>query len=156
MVQNPYQNYQNPYQKLMDDYYERQYGMQSKVNTGITWVQGIEGAKSIMLKSGETALLMDSEDDRLFIKTCDEIGKPTIRVFRLTEEVEQQNINNTIDTSSFVKKDEIYNIVLDILGGMANGSKRESVQPANGVQQQTTVQNTGNAVPSYQYQQPIQ
>lgn len=46
---------------------------------GITWVNGIEGAKAYQLAPNTTALLMDSEGSRFYIKTTDTSGMPTIR-----------------------------------------------------------------------------
>lgn len=149
--------YRNPYQRYMEDIYKGQMGYSaSDEPSGINWVQGIEGAKAVKLKPKQIELLMDSESDRLFIKSCDDIGKPSIRSFKLVEEDAEMVVRKDIpvpevDLSDYVKRDEIQNIVLEVLGGMAHG-KRESVQPINRPEQ-TTVQNAVNSTTQPQYYQ---
>jgi len=40
-------------------------------SNNILWVQGIEGAKAQQILPGNTLLLLDSEQDRFYIKSCD-------------------------------------------------------------------------------------
>lgn len=138
--------YRNPYQRYYDEYL----GINNK--RGINWVQGLEGAKSYNdIKPKETVLLMDSEDDRLFIKSCDEIGKPSIRIFRLTEEFEKpkevtKENNSNIDMSDYVKRDEIQNIIFDMIGGLNNVKEQsgEFVQSVDATEQQHPIQTEVN------------
>lgn len=58
---------------------------QSAPQNGIQWVQGIEGAKAFPVGAGQSALLMDSEESIFFIKTADQAGMPTLRVFDYSE-----------------------------------------------------------------------
>ena len=43
-------------------------------SNNIVWVQGIEGAKAQQITPGSTLLLLDSEQDRFYIKACDQYG----------------------------------------------------------------------------------
>lgn len=43
-------------------------------SNNILWVQGIEGAKAQQILPGNTLLLLDSEQDRFYIKACDQYG----------------------------------------------------------------------------------
>lgn len=54
-------------------------------NGGLVWVQGEAGAKSYLMAPGSTALLMDSEASRMYIKTTDAAGMPTMRTFEYKE-----------------------------------------------------------------------
>lgn len=57
---------------------------------GINWVQGKAGANSYFVSPGQTAQLMDSEDQVFYIKTVDASGMPLpLRTFRY-EEVKDQ------------------------------------------------------------------
>lgn len=56
-------------------------------NSGIQWVQGIEGAKAFPVNAGQSVLLMDSDSNCLYIKTADQTGMPTLRVFDYKERV---------------------------------------------------------------------
>lgn len=64
---------------------------QQAPKSGIRWCQGEAGAKAYQIPPGTSALLMDSEDLYLYIKTVDASGMPqALRKFRLTEETGQQ------------------------------------------------------------------
>jgi hypothetical protein len=117
--------YRNPYQRY-NDYLNNSY------SNGINWVQGVEGAKSFIIQPNEKVLLMDSEDDRLFVKMCDEIGKPSIRSFKLVEEVLESN--EKVNMNEYVKKEEIQGMILDILGGISNG-QGQVIQPNSNTEQ---------------------
>lgn len=68
--------YNNPYQPRVNP-------------NSITWVQGIEGAKAYQLLPNSNAILMDSESDVFYIKSSDNIGMCTLRIFDYKEQVEQ-------------------------------------------------------------------
>lgn len=53
--------------------------------TGINWVQGIGGAKAWMVAPGQTAFLMDSEGQTFYIKSADQTGMPTLKVYDFKE-----------------------------------------------------------------------
>ena len=87
-----YNNYQYPYNPQ-----------------GITWVQGIEGAKAFQLMPNTNTMLMDSENDGIFyIKICDSVGMCTLRTFKY-EEVAMQKRTDGIapDLTQYVTKSEL-------------------------------------------------
>jgi len=53
-------------------------------NTGITWVQGEAGAKSYMVAPNTTVQLWDSESQRIFLKSADASGMPSMKVLDYT------------------------------------------------------------------------
>lgn len=53
--------------------------------SGITWVQGIEGANAFRIAPNQTMVLIDSTQDVMYIKSADAIGMPTLRRFKFTE-----------------------------------------------------------------------
>ena len=61
----PYQPMQQ-YQQML----QPQVQPQPQQSSGLTWVQGIEGAKSHFVSPGQSALLMDSESNSFFYKDC--------------------------------------------------------------------------------------
>lgn len=100
-------NYQYPY-----------YPYQQSTN-GITWVQGIEGAKAYQLSPGSNVLLMDSENDGVFyIKVSDNVGMCSLRTFRYEEVV--NNPTPQVDLSEYVKKTELETLINNMLGGKTN------------------------------------
>ena len=81
----------------------------------ITWVQGVEGAKAYQLAPNNNVQLMDSENDGIFyIKTSDNIGMCNLRVFKYEEIKETPN---QIDTSQFVTRKELDEIISKLSGG---------------------------------------
>lgn len=95
----------NPYQPAM------QFQQPQQQNSGLTWVQGIEGAKSHFVEPGRSALLMDSESNSFFIKSADTSGMPLpLRIFdykeRTVHQAPQQPTAAAIDTSSYITREE--------------------------------------------------
>lgn len=77
-----------PMDRLAQLQSQQQYQMpqNSQQGNGILWVQGEAGAKSYLVASGTSVLLMDSETERFFIKTMDTAGMPQpLRVFEYHE-----------------------------------------------------------------------
>lgn len=52
---------------------------------GLNWVQGEAGAKSYLVANGSSVLLMDSERESFYIKSCDASGMPSMRIFDYQE-----------------------------------------------------------------------
>lgn len=72
-------------------------------SSGFTWVQGIEGAKAHIVPAGVSALLMDSEKERFYIKGSDASGMPLpLRVFEYKEIKE----TDPVPAQEYVTKDE--------------------------------------------------
>ena len=94
----------------------QQYGMSTN---GITWVQGIEGAKAYQLYPSSNVLLMDSDsNDTFYIKTSDNIGMCSLRKFKYSEVTDEPKIN--VDMSQYVTKSELEKLLNDMLGGKSN------------------------------------
>ena len=56
-----------------------------QTNQGLLWVQGEAGAKSYLVAPNTTVLLMDSEGSRFYLKSTDNAGMPSFRVFEYSE-----------------------------------------------------------------------
>lgn len=85
----------------------------------IIWVQGIEGAKAWQLNPNSMAILLDSEvDGKMYIKVSDNIGMSNLRIFNYVEEIPpttRVTVNQDLDLSDYVKKDELSNLIKEIL-----------------------------------------
>lgn len=80
---NAYQNYQ-------------------QATSNIYWVQGLEGAKAYPVGAGNTVLLMDSDNQVMFIKSADQSGVPSLRIFDYTERTEtKQDMNSYVTRKEF-------------------------------------------------------
>lgn len=83
----------------------RQQPQQPAAN-GIIWVQGMAGAKSYLLAPGQTALLMDSEAPVFYVKSADQSGMPSMKVYdykeRTTEQAASAPAQANVDMSQYV------------------------------------------------------
>ena len=92
----PYGNYQpmpQPYPdrlaQLQSQYQQAvnvpQMAQQPQINQGLLWVSGEVGAKSYLVAPNSTVLLMDSDAQRFYLKSADQSGMPSLRIFEYTE-----------------------------------------------------------------------
>lgn len=114
-------------QSMMNPYSPVYNPMRSNIgqNVGtneITWVQGIEGAKAFQLMPNSNAILMDSENDRMYIKTCDNVGMCSLRIFKYEEMTDNSN-KGTQDLSNYVTKEELNEAINNIVKGKSNGKQ---------------------------------
>ena len=114
-----YQQYY-PQQNYAQQNYQSQqtYPQQS----GITWVDGVSSAKAYPVANGTSILLMDSNENAFYIKSADQSGMPSVRIFDYSERTvaqtqqpqvaqpqEQVAEAPEIDLSIYVTKDEFKN-----------------------------------------------
>lgn len=82
-------------------------------STNIVWVQGAEGAKGYQVPVRSNTLLLDSENENtMYIVSSDEVGMRKMRTFKF-EEIEQPA---PADMSRFCTKDDVRNIILEMMG----------------------------------------
>lgn len=111
----------SPYQQLAMQQYQQTMQPQQQTGGGLTWVQGIEGAKSHFVSPGQSVLLMDSESNSFFIKSADTSGMPLpLRIFDYTERNAQAapqapTAAPVVDTSGFVTREEFETRIAEII-----------------------------------------
>lgn len=114
--------YQNPYPTPQNNMFMPK--PLTPVNNGIIWVQGIEGAKAYQIPQNSNIILMDSEKNRMYIKTSDNIGMCNLRIFDFNEVTETSTSNNSIiphqDLSQYVTREELNKILSEYSGGPKN------------------------------------
>lgn len=76
---------------------------QTVTNTGIQWVQGIEGAKSYQVQPGTSIILMDSESQTFFIKSANAAGMTELHAYAFKEIYE---INGQVISEAYVPQKE--------------------------------------------------
>lgn len=112
----------------------------SATTNNIIWVQGIEGAKAWQLNPNSMVILLDSEvEGKMYIKVSDNIGMSSLRIFNYVEEIPSTNnsvtVNNELDLSQYVRKDELQTLIKEVIGseqsisGTADGSVSSSTGP---------------------------
>lgn len=99
-------------------YMPRQLSQQNQNNTQnntFQWVQGQAGAEAYLVAPGASVILMDSNAPVIYFKSADQNGRYLpMKTYDLVERVPQVQGPNTetkIDTSSFVKRDELESLV---------------------------------------------
>ena len=109
-----------PQRNQFSSYFNPASGASASTNN-IVWVQGIEGAKAWQLSPNSMVILLDSEaEGKMYIKVSDNIGMSSLRVFNYAEEVappakELVTINNDLDLSQYVKRDELNTLVKELM-----------------------------------------
>ena len=121
-------NIMNPYQTMYNQTQPNGYlGYQRPQTNGITWVQGIEGAKAFQIMPNSNTILLDSENDGIFyIKVSDNVGMCNLRTFKYEEIGEQPKSLAPVNLDNYVTRDELTKIINDLKGAMTNG--KQSIQ----------------------------
>ncbi len=108
-----------PQQKNNFNYFNNNMSSSIASTNNIIWVQGIEGAKAWQLNPNSMVILLDSEvEGKMYIKTSDNIGMSSLRIFNYVEEIPTNNnvtINKDLDLSQYVKKDELSTMIKEII-----------------------------------------
>ena len=96
----------------------RQYQPMREPDQGILWVQGEAGAKAHLVARGNTVLLMDSEQDVFYIKSVDNSGMPSLRVFDYKERTAQRTAPQAANQSGeeYLTKREFYDFIEQLHG----------------------------------------
>lgn len=101
------QNYQPTNYNQMPNYGNLPNYNQQSNNKSVIWVQGLEGAKAYPVSAGQAVLLMDSDSNCLYLKSADQTGMPSLRVFDYTERTETPQKAKNDDLSQFITKEEL-------------------------------------------------
>ena len=118
--------YYNPYQYMPQQNVPQIRQPQPAQQSGLTWVQGLSGAKSYMVSPGSSVLLMDSEAQRFYIKSADAAGMPLpLRIFEFTEIKEnngQATLTNNAQVADYITREEFEKRLTEIRGVNADES----------------------------------
>ena len=81
---------------------------QPQINQGLLWVSGEVGAKSYLVAPNSTVLLMDSDASRFYLKSADQSGMPSLRIFEYTEVVSTPQTSVITSNSDLKELDSKY------------------------------------------------
>lgn len=88
---------------------------QQQANSGIIWVQGESGAKSYLVAPNTTVALWDSEDQKIYLKSADASGMPSIKTIDYTiQDAQSDSKASEEDTHKYISKDELEALQGDI------------------------------------------
>ena len=114
MVNYPnYQSYYQPYMAYQQPIQQPIQQQQTPSNQILAWVQSEEEARNFPLTTGQSIFLMNQNDNYIYMKSVDQLGKTSFLKKRLVDESDNQESN--IDLSGYIRKEEIDNIIMDIV-----------------------------------------
>ena len=106
-----YQSYPNyQYQQPM----QVQQPVQNMPNQILAWVQNEEEGVNFPLSAGQSIFLMNQNDDYLYMKSVDQLGKTRFVKKRLVDESDDQE-NKQVDLSGYIRREEISGMIADIV-----------------------------------------
>lgn len=119
-----YQQMYNPYQQQQANYSQN----------GIIWVQGEAGAKSYLVAPNTTVQLWDSEEKRIYLKSADASGMPSIRTLEYTI-VGEDNRNTPLQAGNYATHKDIEDLQRQIenLRSQIEVKHEPTVQPVEPV-----------------------
>ena len=104
-----YSNYQ-PYPQTMPIV---QQPSQIIPNQILAWVQSEEEAMKFPLSTGQSIFLMNQNDNYLYMKSVDQLGKTTFIKKRLVDETERNE--EKVDLSGFIRKEELSLLITEMV-----------------------------------------
>lgn len=97
--------YNNYFPAGYQPYPQQQYQQQTQ-SGGIIWVVGENGADSYLVAPGQTVQIFDSTAPVFYLKSADNMGRPSKRVFDYTERGYAEKVQN-LPQSDFATKEDI-------------------------------------------------
>lgn len=97
---NPYMSYQNPYMSYQQP--AQQYQSQQS-GSGVYWCHGQSDAERWAVAPGNAVAIMDIDAPVLYLRSCDNTGKPSTTVYDL---VERSAIPKPTPGTEYLTRDE--------------------------------------------------
>ena len=116
------------YQPMQQTPLQAQNTASGQPQNAILWVQGLEAAKAYPVAPGSNVLLMDSDDSRFFIKSADQSGMPSLRVFQYSEITGQEHRQKEPehpDLSMYVTHEELEKALAALVPKKKEAKKNE-------------------------------
>ena len=110
MAYNPYY----PYYPMQNNAYPTQMNVaptQPTQNNGIIWVSGEAGAKAYMVAPNTTVQLWDSESQKIYLKSADASGMPSMRIIDYTIRDNTPKGPNLGAQSDYVTRSELQSVI---------------------------------------------
>ena len=97
-------NYQNQNQYLNASQYLQNQNYNVQPNQQIIWVQGEAEAKNYLIAPNTTIPLWDTEEHKIYLKSSDSAGMPSIKVLEYTV---RENKTNPLISSEHSREEEV-------------------------------------------------
>ena len=111
----------------------------TKPVTNMEWVSGPAGAAAYLLQGYNSMVALfdgdaDNDNMKVYIKSTDETGRPSLRKFKMIEEIDEAPAQSVPQLSEYVRKDELESLIKSIL------PQPETQEESNNEQSVSTVQ----------------
>jgi len=108
---NYYQNYPNYQQNYQQPTQPTQPSPPVQQSQILAWVRSEEEGINFPLNAGQSIFLMNLNEPYLYMKSVDQLGKPTFIKKRLIDESDNKEVN----LSEYIKKEEIDDLITNIV-----------------------------------------
>ena len=102
-------NYYQPY--YPQQYQQPMQYQQIPQNQILAWVKDEKEAVDYPLSAGQSIFLMNQNEDYLYAKACDQLGKVTFLKKRLVDESER--VNDSLNDKDYIRREEIEELIMD-------------------------------------------
>lgn len=111
---------------------------QTTSTQNVNWIQvsGIDGAKNQIVQPGQTAWMMDNNQPYFYVKSVDNVGSSTFRIFQFAEVADvapEQSTQPQIDPSQYVQRAEFDDLKAQ-LEQLTATQKKQPVKANKGVE----------------------
>lgn len=89
--------------------------LQTIQNQILVWVQSEEEAIKYPLSAGQSIFLMNQNENYLYMKSVDQLGKTTFIKKKLLDETEHKPNGTDVDLSQYMRKEDVEVMVKDII-----------------------------------------
>jgi hypothetical protein len=134
-LQNNQQNFQQPQQQVPNPQVQPQTPL---VQSNIEYVNGIEGAKALILPPNAQKMLLDSDNTFFYIKTTDMQGKPSVKRFRYIDvDAEQNPPKQEEPTTAYVTLEQFTDLLENFDNLKKEFEKLKSAKPQKAEEKET-------------------
>lgn len=143
------QEYAQKKANIMQSFYSQQQGgnwnqqntqaaQQQSSSQNVNWiyVSGVDGAKNQIVQPGQTAWMMDNNQPYFYVKSVDNVGSSTFRIFQFAEVqdvAEEQPAQPQIDLSQYVQRGEFDDLKAQ-LEQLTTAQKKQPAKANKGVE----------------------
>lgn len=91
----------------------------------IVTVNGVQEAVNFKLEKGESIALIDANEDILYIKDCDEIGKCNLKIYQCIDKTDEVLTSSNSGTFNKAEIDQLKNDLAEIKSLLSRGINNE-------------------------------
>lgn len=105
--------YSNPFQTMYNPYQYPQLNTVSQSQPPMVWVKGQQQAEIYPQASNSTVILWDSEEDVIYIKSTDVLGKPSMKIldYKVRETSKWEKKDESQESEKYATKQDLIDLM---------------------------------------------